>query len=340
MIGFRLFPSYGKVEIFLSNEEARAEMQQKEPLQLGQRIHLIDGFDMGWPERTGTYVIEEEQLTLIETGPSPSVPYIREGLAKLGYSTDQVKYVIVTHIHLDHAGGAGLFLQECPNATIVVHPKGARHLVDPSRLMAGARAVYGDQFEELFDPIVPVPEDRLMTKADKETLQIGPNCTLEFIDSPGHANHHFSIYDPVSNGMFTGDTAGVHYPQLRQEGIHLVLPSTSPNQFDPDKMLASIERYRERKLDRLYFGHFGMTDQVEDAYCQVSEWLPVFVREGEEVLAQGLTHDDLAQRLLHRVTDFLRSMGVADEHEIYKIIQVDLSVCSMGIVDYLQKKNG
>lgn len=313
-------------------------MQQKEPLHLGQRIHLIDGFDMGWPQRTGTYVIAEEELTLIETGPSTSVPYIREGLARLGYTPDQVKYVIVTHIHLDHAGGAGLFLQECPNAKLVVHPKGARHLIDPSRLIAGARAVYKEQFDALFDPIVPVPEERLVQKTDGDALRIGPNSELHFMDSPGHANHHFSIYDPVSNGMFTGDTAGVHYPMLRKEGIHFVLPSTSPNQFDPDQMLRSIERYEKRNLDRIYFGHFGMTEQVEDVYRHIREWLPVFVATGEEVLAEGLGDRELAQRLLVRVTEYLQSHGVADDHPVYEVIRLDLSVCSMGIVDYLQKK--
>ncbi|MFD2370979.1 MBL fold metallo-hydrolase [Brevibacillus sp. GCM10020057] len=313
-------------------------MQQKDPLFLGQRIHLIDGFDMGVPERTGTYVIEEAELTLIETGPSPSVSHIRAGLARLGYTPEQVKYIIVTHIHLDHAGGAGLFLQECPNATVVVHPKGARHLVDPSRLIAGARAVYGEQFDSFFDPIVPIPQERLLTRADGETLQIGPNCVLEFLDSPGHAKHHFSIYDPVSNGMFTGDTAGVYYPQLSRDGIHLFLPSTSPNQFDPDETLASIARYRERRLDRIYFGHFGMTERVEDVFRQIAEWLPVFVQEGQAVLAQELGHEELANRLLQKVTAHLKSLGVPDDHDVHAILSLDLSVCAMGIVDYLQKK--
>ncbi|MGG1663828.1 MBL fold metallo-hydrolase [Brevibacillus sp. NRS-1366] len=313
-------------------------MQSTYPLHLGHRIHLIDGFDLGEPQRTGTYVIEEEELTLIETGPSPSVPHIRAGLAKLGYSPDQVKYIIVTHIHLDHAGGAGLFLQECPNAKVVVHPKGARHLVNPSRLIAGARAVYHEQFDLFFDPIVPVPEDRILIKADKETLTIGPTCTLEFLDSPGHAKHHFSIYDPISNGMFTGDTAGVYYPQLRKDGIHLVLPSTSPNQFDPDEMLHSIARYRERNLDRIYFGHFGGTEKVEDVYRQVTEWLPVFVSEGETVMARGQGYKELTLRLLNRVTDYLLSVGISDQHEVFGVLKLDLQVCSMGIVDYLENR--
>ncbi|WP_312117480.1 MBL fold metallo-hydrolase [Brevibacillus reuszeri] len=313
-------------------------MNTKEPLDLGQRIHLIDGFDLGMPERTGTYVIADEELTLIETGPSPSVPYIREGLAKLGYSLEQVKYIIVTHIHLDHAGGAGLFMQECPKAKIVVHPKGARHLVDPSRLIEGAKAVYREQFDSLFDPIVPVPEERLLIRADGETLAIGPACTLEFLDSPGHANHHFSIYDPVSKGMFTGDTAGVHYPQLKKEGLHLVLPSTSPNQFDPEKMLHSIALYREYNLNRIYFGHFGMTDQVEDVYRQVTAWLPVFVSEGEAVMAAGLGFEELASRLLNRVMEDLQKAGISKQHEVFGILKLDLEVCSMGILDYLQKR--
>jgi len=313
-------------------------MKPRSILDLGKRVHLIDGYDWDLPERTGTYVIAEEQLTLIETGPSPSVPYIREGLSALSFSTDQVKYIILTHIHLDHAGGAGLLLQECPNATIVVHPKAARHLIDPSRLIAGAKAVYGEKFDELFDPIIPVPQERVLIRADGETLAIGPSCTLEFLDTPGHANHHFSIYDPISNGMFTGDTGGVYYSPLKREGMDFFLPSTSPNQFDPEATLRSISRYRERQLDRLYFGHFGMTLEVEEAYRQVAEWLPVFVAEGERIWTDGLGHEKLCERLFTLVSDSLISRGLDKNHDIFTIIRVDLSVCAMGIMDYLQKR--
>ncbi len=189
-----------------------------------------------------------------------------------------MKYIIVTHVHLDHAGGAGLLLKECPNATVVVHPRGARHLVNPKKLAAGARAVYGDSFSDLFDPIVPVPEERLLVKEDGKTLSIGENCTLEFLDTPGHAKHHFSIYDPVSNGLFTGDTVGIRYQQLIREGINFFVPSTSPNHFDPDAMKTSINRIRKLGVDRIYFGHFGMTEMVNEALVQVSEWLDILWR--------------------------------------------------------------
>lgn len=312
-------------------------MEEKEPIQLDKRIHLIDGFDLGVPERTGTYVINEDELTLVETGPSPSVKYIKKGLESLGFTLDEVKYIIVTHIHLDHAGGAGLFLKECPNATVVVHPKGSRHLADPKKLAAGARAVYGDSFSELFDPIVPIPEERLLVKGERETLKIGSNCTLEFLDTPGHANHHFSIYDPVSNGVFTGDTVGVRYQQLVINGVDFFLPSTSPNQFDPNAMQAAIVRMKTMGLSRIYFGHFGMTENVDAALNQVSEWLDIFMGIGEGAVSEGKGYDTLAGRMLQRVKKHLSGIGVPSDHDVYVLINLDMQVSALGIIDYFKK---
>lgn len=312
-------------------------MKEKNPIKLDDRIYLIDGFDLDVANRTGTYVIQEEALTLIETGPSPSVKYIKAGLAALGHALDEIKYIIVTHIHLDHAGGAGLLLRECPNATIIVHPRGERHLINPKKLAAGARAVYGDSFSELFDPIVPVPEDRLLVKGEGDILEIGPNCTLEFWDTPGHAKHHISIYDPISNGMFTGDTVGVRYEQLVPNGVDLFLPSTSPNHFNPNDMEASIKRIRDKNLDRIYFGHFGMTQNIEEALNQVQSWLEVFMEVGEQTVIEGKGYDVISQRLLTKIQEHLREKGIPDEHEVYILINLDLQVGSLGIIDYFKK---
>ena len=303
------------------------------------RIYLIDGMDLGLLERTGTYVIDEEELTLIETGPSPSVPYIKEGLSKLGFSLEQVKYIIVTHIHLDHAGGAGLLIQDCPNAKVVVHPKGARHLASPERLIAGAQAVYGDTFDGLFAPIIAVPEDRLLIKEDGETLEIGENCTLKFFHTPGHANHHFSIYDPVSNGMFTGDTVGVRYAQLAHEGFGFYLPSTSPNQFNPEAMHTAIQQMKDMKLDYIYYGHYGMTANVEQALTMVANWLDVFVKEAKAVYESGESHEVLAARLNELIRAALNAQQIPVDHPVYPIIELDTRVCSMGLLDYLQKQD-
>ncbi|MEN2768826.1 MBL fold metallo-hydrolase [Ornithinibacillus xuwenensis] len=312
-------------------------MQERDPIQLHDKRFVIDGFDMGIPSRTGTYVLDEDDLTIIETGPSPSVKYVKKGLESLGFSLDQVKYIIVTHIHLDHAGGAGLLLKECPNATVVVHSRGKRHLVEPRKLAAGARAIYGDSFSEFFDPIVPIPEERLIEKGEGDFLQIGPNCTLQFLDTPGHAKHHLSIYDPVTNGMFTGDTVGIRYEQLVHEGVDLFLPTTSPNHFDPSAMHESIERMLEMNLDYIFYGHFGMTEKTTVALHQVSEWLDIFVEEGQQAIAEGKGYDILAERLLNRVKEHLSHLTIPGDHHVYVLINLDMQVSALGIIDYFQK---
>lgn len=312
-------------------------MVKEYPVQLNDRVYLIDGFDLGLAERTGTYVIKEDKLTLVETGPSPSVEHVKKGLADLGFELEQVEYIIVTHVHLDHAGGAGLLLKDCPNAKVVVHPKGARHLADPGRLVAGAKMVYGDRFSALFDPVVPIPENRLIVKGEGDRLELSDNCTLEFWDTPGHAKHHFGIYDPVSNGIFAGDTAGIRYEQLAREGIDLYVPSTSPNQFDPQALEISISRMSAKNLDAIYYGHFGMTTEPAKALEQITGWLAIFMKEAEEANSIQMDHTGLAKRLLSRVREHLQTLGVRDDHEVYMQIELDMQVSAMGIMEYITR---
>ena len=307
------------------------------PIDLGNRIHVIDGFDLGVSGRTGTYVIQEKELTIVETGSSPAIPHVLKGLQDLELDPKDIKYIIVTHIHLDHSGGAGLLLENCPNATVIVHPKGARHLAHPERLIQGAKAVYGDKFERLFEPILPVPEERIVIKEDGDTLMIGPDCTLQFLDTPGHANHHFSIYDPVSNGIFSGDTIGIRYHQVEDIGFTFYLPTTSPNQFNPALMKESMERIRKLNVERIYFGHFGMSDQVEEVYKQLDEWIPVFVETASDLFQQGKGESEISAALLRQVRQHLQPRRVPDDHGVYDVLRLDLDVCSMGLVDYLRK---
>ncbi|MCM3707454.1 MULTISPECIES: MBL fold metallo-hydrolase [Cytobacillus] len=313
------------------------------PEKLAENLYLIDDYDLSLEKRTGTYVLTEKRLTLIETSASPSIPYILEGLNQLHFTPEEVDYIILTHIHLDHAGGTGALLTHCPNAKVIVHPKGARHLADPSRLIAGAKAVYGDQFDELFNPILPVPEEKIITKEHNEDLEIGPNCTLKFYHSPGHANHHFSIYHPALNGMFTGDTAGVFYPQLKELGIELYLPSTSPNQFSPVKMLESIDMYEKMDLEFIFFGHYGMSSNPKEVYVQIRNWLTIFMDAGEAAISGGSSinqQTQAAQAILEeKIKADLNGKGVPSDHPVYEILSLDISVCSMGLIDYLHKVN-
>lgn len=307
---------------------------------LNERIYLIDGFDGNISDKTGTYVINEEHITLIDTCSSPSLPHIKAGLTELNIRLEQIEYIIVTHIHLDHAGAAGLLAQQCPNANVVVHPKGARHLEDPSRLIQGAKAVYGDRFKLLFDPIVPIPKKKLIIKHDEETLMIGKDCELIFYDTPGHANHHFSVYDPISKGIFTGDTLGVYYPQLEEFGLQLFLPATSPNQFDPEKTLASLEKLKKLEIERIYFGHFNMTENVEKVYEQLTDWLPLYVSIGKEAEQAGENSEELVIRLQKLIQAKLRSFNVPDDHPFYHLLTVDLQIFAMGLLDYIKKQSG
>ncbi len=311
-------------------------MEVNTPVSLDNDMYLIDLFDLGWPKRTGSYVIMGEQPTIIETGPSPSIGHLLNGIRQLGLHPHDIRNVIVTHIHLDHAGGAGLLLRECPNAQLIVHPKGAYHLVNPEKLIRGARAVYGERFDELFDPIVPVPEERVRIMADGETLPIGPNRILQFFDTPGHANHHFSIFDSQSRGVFTGDTAGIQYVQTEDCGFIFYLPTTSPNQFHPDAMKQSIEKIRGLNPDKIYFGHYGGTAEI-GCLDSIESWLETFVECGRKCFDQGMGITQLAEALMERIQSHLSERDVPTDHPVYQVLQLDLYVSSMGILDYFQR---
>ncbi|MCP8968930.1 MBL fold metallo-hydrolase [Ectobacillus ponti] len=307
---------------------------------MGERLYIIDDYDLGEPERTGTYVLLEEKVTIVETCASPSLPYILKGLGELGVSLSDVAYIIVTHVHLDHAGGAGLLMEKCPNAKLIVHPRGARHLIDPVKLIQGARAVYGEQFDRLFDPIVPIPEERVMTVQDGETLQISDARTLTFYHTPGHALHHIGIHDSLTNGIFTGDTIGIFYQGLGD--FELYLPSTSPTQFQPDAMLASLERIRSLHVDRIYFGHYGMSVNVQEVYRQVAAWLPQFLEMGQSVFAAQTDFPaasaELAKVMLARVHEFLSENGAEVSESAQNVLRLDMEVSAMGLIDYLVKQ--
>ncbi|MGG4267077.1 MBL fold metallo-hydrolase [Peribacillus simplex] len=310
--------------------------------ELDYRISLIDGFDLNRRNRTGTYVIADTDITLVETSASPSIPHLMKGLEDLGISPVDITYIILTHIHLDHAGGAGLFLKNCPNAKVIVHPKGARHLADPTRLIAGAKAVYGEEFNELFNPILPIPFERMVTIHDRESIKTSDNSSLTFYDTPGHANHHLSIFDSVSKGMFSGDTVGIFYRELDEEGLEFYLPSTSPNQFNPDAMLAATELYESIGVERIYFGHYGVSENPKEVYKQLHYWLPKFVETAKSAYREYDSFEEqvaaTSKNIFTKVAVHLGEKGIIADHPVFEIIAMDINVCAMGLIDYLIKR--
>ncbi|RIW29508.1 MBL fold metallo-hydrolase [Bacillus salacetis] len=301
------------------------------------RISIIDLFDMNVPCRTGAYVIKEDDLTIVDTSASPSVPHLLKGLEDLDISLEQIKNIVVTHIHLDHAGGAGLLLEKCPNAAIIVHEKGAGHLVNPERLEAGARQVYGKDFDRLFHPIVPVPQNRIIIKKHNAKLQIGADSTLTFYDTPGHSRHHFSIYDERSKGVFSGDTAGVNYGYTLG-GQSLYLPSTSPNQFDPEAMIQSLDLLGSLSLERIYFGHFGISEEPAKVLTDVSKWIKIFMDTALEVSRQCEPESQLPALTSSLKKAVLQSNTLLNENEEFlQLLDLDMRVSAMGLIDYMTR---
>lgn len=305
-------------------------------------LSLIDLYDLKRWNQTGCYVLREETLAIIETSSSPSIPYLLAGLQKLNLKPEDIKYIIVTHIHLDHSGGAGLLLEHCPNATIVVHPNGKRHLVDPTKLISSAKLVYQEGFKEKFDPIVPIPEERIIVMEDGDKLKLSEERTLTFYHTRGHANHHFSIYDSKSNGIFTGDSCGIYYGPTTSNGRELVLPTTSPNQFDYEEALASISLMRSLRPSCLYFAHFGMSTNVDYIFNEMEKWLKVYV---ETALLTYIHHTEytteqlsnlIIEQLAEQIVDDFKKDGIQlDKSKMMN----DIVVSSLGLIHYMKKKN-
>ena len=236
-----------------------------QPLDYG--INVIDtGFHR--PSFDASYlIVEAGRAAFIDTGTNHSVPRLLAALDAAGLARDAVDYVIATHVHLDHAGGAGLLMQHLPSATLVVHPHGAPHLIDPLRLMNGARAVYGiEEVARSYGELVPVPAARVQRSEDGMTIRLAGR-PLTFLDTPGHARHHHCIWDERSAGFFTGDTFGISYREFDTPAGAWLMPTTTPVQFEPEPMRRSVQRMLEYAPRWLYPTHYGRiggsADQVQ-----------------------------------------------------------------------------
>ena len=205
-----------------------------------------------------------DRLAFIDTGAANSVPGLLGVIADLGLAPDHVDYVIPTHVHLDHGGGAGTLMSACPNARLVIHPKGATHMIDPSRLIAGSTAVYGEEaFARDFGALTPVPEERIIIPDDGATFDLAGR-TLQFVDTPGHANHHGCIYDETTRGFFTGDTFGISYREFDTAAGPWLFAPTTPVAFDPDAWLASLDKLMAFQPQVMYLTHYGAVQQPAD----------------------------------------------------------------------------
>jgi glyoxylase-like metal-dependent hydrolase (beta-lactamase superfamily II) len=238
----------------------------------------IDTLLGGWERVTAGYLIEGPEPVLIETGSQTSVPALVAALRDdLGVDAADLAGIAVTHIHLDHAGGAGDVARAFPNATVYVHPKGARHLADPTKLVASAAQVYGDLLDTLYGRLEPTDGDRIHALEDGETITVGPDRTLTTVDSPGHAKHHLALHDSGSGLLFVGDAVGVRLPDA---GV--LRPSTPPPDFDLDQAIDSLHKFAARRPTGIALAHYGLVPDpatiCEEAEGTLRRWADVAER--------------------------------------------------------------
>ncbi|NMP21353.1 MBL fold metallo-hydrolase [Sulfobacillus harzensis] len=302
---------------------------------VGDGIDGIDLFEEGRPERSSAYLIRSQEPILVETGSARSHHVLVDGLRELGVAPEDLRHIIVTHVHLDHAGGVGQMMQAAPKARLHCHPRAARHLVDPSRLEAGARAVYGEQMDEIFGPLMRVPEDRVVVHPDHSVLNTGDR-ELVFFDTPGHAKHHACVLDQKTMGLFSGDTVGIRYaPGYTAWDFVYGFPTTTPSDFDPDVMLETLDRLQALNLSRIYHTHFGVTEPAEEAFS--------FSRRGIHAI-QRILPELGPDSSLGAVQDALRQAVAEDLAEQghpgadVSALNLDIMLNSQGILVYLQKK--
>jgi glyoxylase-like metal-dependent hydrolase (beta-lactamase superfamily II) len=247
---------------------------------LGNDVFHVDTRMGGYQGITSGYLIRSSKPCLIETGTARSADVVVRALAELGIGPEDLATIVVTHIHLDHAGGVGDIAQAFPRAQVVVQERGARHLVDPSRLVASAHRVFGEAMDRLFGDLQPVPAERITAIGEIGSVDLGDGRQLEAFHNPGHASHHVGLLDSETGDLYTGDAAGVYVPETAD-----VRPSTPPPDFDLDLTLSSLGRMRDAQANRLLFSHFGPVTSVGETLDRSEEELRLWVEVVEQVHA-------------------------------------------------------
>jgi len=304
----------------------------------GDGIYVFDAEYMGKPAVASIHMlVDDGQVAFIDTGVAGSLPNALGALADVGLGVEAVSRVILTHVHLDHAGGAGVMMRQFPNAQLIVHPRGARHMIDPAKLIAGATDVYGPEFiSRVYGEVLPIDAARVVEVKDGDEVQVGRR-TLVCLDTPGHARHHACYFDRGSHSIFTGDMFGLSYGQLDVGDEQFVCPTTTPTQFDPEAMRSSVERILEREPRAAYLTHYGQLRDVAKAGVNLLRRMDKIVELTQAVKSAGA---DRAQQLERALTDYLldevRKHGSRlSDAEVLDVLETDITLNVQGLVYWL-----
>ena len=303
-------------------------------------IYAVDS-DYVRPILDAIHLIEDSgEVAIVDCAHNDSWPQVSAALTRMGRRPEDVKWLILTHVHLDHAGGAGLFMSKLPNARLVVHERGARHMIDPSKLFAGVEVVYGKETaKRLYGDLLPISESRVQIGKHGDVLALGQR-TLEILDTPGHARHHISIVDHAARGVFSGDTFGLSYRELDVDGKAFIFPTTTPVNFEPEAMHASIELMRSFKPAGIYLTHYSRVTEVDKLAEDLHRHIDAFVTMTNQAPGDG---DARKQAIETAMTAYLlkevRAHGCTlPDDEIKAIFATDLDLNAQGLAYWKQQE--
>jgi len=304
-------------------------------------IHTIDtGFVR--PQFDAAYlIVENGRAAFIDCGTNYAMPRMLAALDEVGLTPADVDWLILTHVHLDHAGGAGELIAQLPNAKLVVHPRGARHMIDPSKLWAGASAVYGKAvMEETYGHLRPIPVERVIEASDEYIVDLAGRPLL-CLDTPGHAKHHNTIYDARANVCFTGDVFGLSYREFDQDGRPFIVPTTSPVQFDKKELHASIDRLVALKPSAMYLTHYSRVEDIDRLAGDLHVQIDAMVELANSANGKPDRHEALKQSLTGLYLERAQAHGWTQGGDVLvDVIGMDIELNAQGLEVWLdgQKK--
>ena len=305
---------------------------------LGDGIIAIDTEYLRPLQDASHLIMQDGRAAFVDTGTNDSVPLLLDALDQQGLTPADVDYVFLTHIHLDHAGGAGLLMRELPGARCVVHPRGAPHMVDPERLVAGTIGVYGEEKTlEMYGQILPIEESRVIVADDEAWFDLNGR-KLQTLHTEGHARHHYVLNDPASRGVFTGDNFGISYRELDTENGEFIYPTTTPASFDPDEAHRSVDRIMACEPKQLYLTHYSRVTDVErlaaDMHAGIDAFVELALANRDEADRDAKIQQAMDEHLSRRA----REHGFkGDDAALRSILEIDIVLNSQGLVSWLQR---
>jgi glyoxylase-like metal-dependent hydrolase (beta-lactamase superfamily II) len=308
------------------------------PQRLGEGVFAVDTLHVRREADASYLIVDGARAAFVDTGTQRSVPNLLAALGALGISLEQVEYVLLTHVHLDHAGGAGALMAALPRARAVVHPRGAPHLIDPAKLFAATKTVYGEGvFAEQFGEAVPIAAERIATVADGERLAFGAR-TLEFLHTPGHALHHVCILDRDTRELFAGDTFGISYRESDTAAGPFIFPTTTPSQFDPAQLRASVARLAALRPQCVYLTHYGRVDPVAKLARDLDADIDATARIARACAAAPDRRQRIERELFAHLSGRLQAHGFpGDETARHALLDGDVALNAIGLDAWLRR---